>query len=142
MLLVAPLQRIAEAPLPGDPGSILGVLDLFMRLFVEYVPMVVMALFAALKVNAVSGMIVAGGDAAGFRARLGPDQGGVGPADGGRVGNRFRAAGVGLRRCRRSTAAGPTPKQAAAGAYADARRRVGRTAGPRLGLRPPRDWRR
>ena len=129
MLLVAPLQRIAEAPLPGDPGSILGVLDLFMRLYVEYVPMVVMSLFAALKVNAVSGMIVAGGTppGSGLASGLTKAESGLRTAAGWAAGPGRPAPVAPLSQ---TTAAGPTPKQAAAGAYADARRRVGRTAGP------------
>lgn len=61
MLLVAPLERIADAPLPGDPGSMAGVAEISYNLGVEYLPMVIMALFAALKVGAISGMIVSGG---------------------------------------------------------------------------------
>ncbi len=62
MLLISPLERIAQAPLPGDPGSMAGVAELAWNLGVEYVPLVIMALFAALKVGAISGMIVAGGN--------------------------------------------------------------------------------
>jgi hypothetical protein len=61
MLLIAPLDRMADAPVPDDAGSFMAVLDLFLRLILEFVPMVVMTLFAALKVNALSSMIVSGG---------------------------------------------------------------------------------
>ena len=60
MLLVAPLQRFAEIPVPTDPGSLLGALEFGGRMVVEYVPMVIMCLFAAFKVNALSSMVVAG----------------------------------------------------------------------------------
>ena len=128
MLLVAPLQRIAEAPLPGDPGSILGVRDLFMRLWVEYLPMVIMSLFAALKVNAVSGMIVAGGTApgSGLGSGLTKAESGLRTAAGWAPGSGHAAPAAPLPR---TTVAGPAPEQAAAGAYADAHRRVGGTTG-------------
>ena len=61
MVLVAPLQRFALIPVPGDPGSFLGVMEFVGRSAFEYLPLVIMSLFAALKVNAISGMIVAGG---------------------------------------------------------------------------------
>ena len=61
MLLVSPLQRLAQAPLSDDPMSILASAELMIRMYVEYLPLVIMSLFAALKVNAISGMLVAGG---------------------------------------------------------------------------------
>ena len=64
MLLVAPLQRMAEAAVfasPTDPGGFLDALVLMVQLFAEYIPLVIMSLFAALKVNALSSMVVAGG---------------------------------------------------------------------------------
>jgi len=61
MLLISPMERVAQAPWPTDPGSIIGALELLFRLCVEWVPLVIMSLFAALKVGAMSGMIVGGG---------------------------------------------------------------------------------
>ena len=61
MVLISPLERVAHAPWPTDPGSIMGVLELVFRMVTEWVPLVIMSLFAALKVGAVSGMIVGGG---------------------------------------------------------------------------------
>ncbi len=64
MLLVAPLQRMTQAAVfasPTDPGGFLDAAVLMVQLFAEYIPLVVMSLFAALKVNALSSMIVAGG---------------------------------------------------------------------------------
>ena len=132
MLLVAPLQRIAQAPLPGDPGSVLGVLELFMRLFLEYVPMVVMCLFAALKVNAVSGMIVAGGSPAGsgLASGLTKAQSGLATLAGRYGAPRAAAPPVALSQV---TGGGPTPQQRAAGAYQDARQRAGAPSRPRPG---------
>ena len=124
MLLVAPLQRVAQAPLPGDPGSILGVLELFMRLFFEYVPMVVMCLFAALKVNALSGMIVAGGTppGSGLSSALSKAESGMRTL-GGRYGApRARWEVVPFSQ---STGGGPSPQKA----YEEGWRRAG--GGPR-----------
>lgn len=61
MLLVAPLQRIAQVPLPSDPGGFIPALVVMAQLLLEYLPLVVMSMFAALKVNALSSLVVAGG---------------------------------------------------------------------------------
>lgn len=61
MLLIAPLERLARLDLSMDPGNLIGTLVVTAQLMMEYLPLVVMALFAALKVNALSSVIVAGG---------------------------------------------------------------------------------
>lgn len=64
MLLIAPLERMAQVGAfinPTDPGAFIAAVKLMTELVFEYVPLVIMALFAALKVNALSAMVVAGG---------------------------------------------------------------------------------
>ena len=61
MVMISPLERMAQVLIPDDTGSFLGSIEVLFRLCVEYVPLVIMSLFAALKVNALSSMIMSGG---------------------------------------------------------------------------------
>ena len=119
MLLIAPLQRMAQAPLPGDPGLMVGTVELLARLAFEYVPLVIMALFAALKVNALSAMIVAGGTPVGSGLGSGLTKAVAGAQW---LADRGSGAGAGGGDVPLSTATG---QQRAAEAVRDARRRTG-----------------
>ena len=126
MLLVAPLERIAQAPVPDDPGSMAGVAELAWNLGVEYVPLVVMALFAALKVGAISGMIVSGGNppASGLGSALTKAESGARSLAGWKAG-RAGAADVG------EVLSTDKGRQRAAEAFREAHRRT--RAGSRTG---------
>lgn len=98
MLLVVPLARVAQAPIPDDPGSLMGLMDVAWRLGTEYLPMVLMSLLAALKVNALAAMIVAGGGpvASGLSSRISQAESGTlgAMAAGSWLGNRFGSGGA------------------------------------------------
>ena len=131
MVLIVPLQRFALLPIPGDPGSFLGLLELQVRMFAEYLPLVVMSLFAALKVNAVSGMIVAGGTPPGSGIGSALTKGASAAATlAGRFGGPALGSPVPLSQ---ATPGGRTPRQRAGGAYQDARQRAGAPPRPRPG---------
>ncbi len=59
-ILVAPLLRFSELQTPTSVDSLVGLVDWFFDFVVEWLPLVVMSLFGALKVGAVSGAIMAG----------------------------------------------------------------------------------
>ncbi len=59
-LLLAPIKRLVDMPLPTEEGNLLGVLEFFARLLFEYVPLLVISLFAAFKVGTIAGGIMAG----------------------------------------------------------------------------------
>ena len=124
MLLVAPLQRIAQVPLPSDPGGFIPALVVMAQLLLEYLPLVVMSLFAALKVNALSSLVVAGGTppgsglgsaiskaASGARSLAGWKAGRVGAPDAGQILSTDKGrqrAGEALREAKRRGGGGPT----------------------------------
>ena len=61
-LLVAPMARMAQIPLPssGAGSSLWGMLEFYVRMYLEFVPLLVVCFFAALKVGSISGSIMAG----------------------------------------------------------------------------------
>ena len=131
MVMIAPLDRMAEVLVPDDPGSFLGSVELLFRLTVEYVPLVIMSLFAALKVGALSGMVMSGGT---------PPGSGIGSAltkaeSGARtLAGRYGAPPRSPAPLSQATAgAGGTARRRAAEALRDARRRSGGGGG---GSRP------
>lgn len=127
MLLIAPLQRLAEAPLPSDPGSFAAGMSLNLQLAIEFLPMVIMSLFAALKVNALSAMVVAGGGPPGSGLGSGLTKAVAGSqwlADRG-SGAGAAAAGGG------EPLSSSTARQRAAQAYQEGRRRAGGAGGGR-----------
>lgn len=94
-MLLAPLRRFADVTgVPADPGSMTGLLGLSWSLLVEWLPLVVLALLASLKVGAVSSAIIGTGSmpSAGLSSALGKAQAatatiaGFGPRVGAAVG--------------------------------------------------------
>ena len=131
MVLIVPLQRLAQLPFPGDPGSFLAMLELQVRMIAEYLPLVIMSLFAALKVNAVSGMIVAGGTPPGSGIGSALTKGASGAATlAGRFGGPAPGSSAPLSQ---ATAGAGTARQRAGEAVKEAHRRSGGGAG---GSRP------
>ncbi len=59
-ILLAPVRRLSTMPLPAEEGGLVGVVEFGVRLALEYVPLVILSIFGALKVGSLSAGIMAG----------------------------------------------------------------------------------
>ena len=64
-ILLSPIDKIVNMPYPTEPGSLFAGVELALRMWFEYLPLVVMSFFAAFKVGALAGGIMAGSTPAG-----------------------------------------------------------------------------
>lgn len=60
-ILVAPIQRLTTMPYPSEAGGLLATLEYMARLYFEFVPLVIMSVFAAFKVGTFSSGLMTGG---------------------------------------------------------------------------------
>ena len=64
-ILLSPIDLVTNMPYPSEPGSMFAGVELMLRMWFEYIPLVVMSFFAAFKVGALAGGLMAGATPAG-----------------------------------------------------------------------------
>ena len=130
ILTVMPLNRLADIPAPGDPGSLTGLLD-YGASFIEFVPTLVISILGTMAIGQMAGQLTSGAapPAAGLMHRAGQAIAGAASAVSPFQGVGGTAGTQGMQTLSSGTAPGAHPSQPAQAAAAVLAARRGTSAG-------------